>query len=77
MPRIKLRIPKNNEQEERIQSALEKRAREGTSFAELELEYGVPGLPLMIDLEEPRPARSPMPVTRPFHLRLRMLFRSG
>ena len=42
MPRVKVRQEKNEAIEEKIQRALEKRDREGTSFQDLAIEFGVP-----------------------------------
>ena len=42
MPRVKLQQEKNEAIEEKIQHALEERDREGTSFQDLAIEFGVP-----------------------------------
>ena len=41
MPRVKVRQEKNEAIEEKIQHTLEKRDREGTSFQDLAIEFGV------------------------------------
>ena len=41
MPRVKVRQKKNEAIEEKIQRTLEKRDREGTSFQDLVIEFGV------------------------------------